>query len=464
MAVRNIEADPILANIISDIEDRRRMSAGIEECRKRKQDFAGDLEMDLTGIAMVPEARDMMTQRLTEYWAQRQIGKPRLDDERANNREIVVGGGLHAAIYAAARVAAGFPKPVVLERSGPERVGGAFAVSMKPVFRLNSRNRPGTVGLPNQDKALNYIPGAPLQPSMITSEEYPDNADMAWLIRVALAQNAIVFPNVTVKQVDSRNGAVRGGNSVMRVTTGNGDAFTCGRVIDARGMGDPSTAGVGDSVITFPQLMKRMGSMFPLKGMREVAVIGGGDSAKCAVESMLGIAPGNSSPIGLDYVSNVGWYTGGTISQTCSEFREQQRGRYIRIGQFLDGNISNPTTRLEVFSQRGYATPTVGGVIVNERTYDLAVLCTGSTTPSLDDNGYGFFGVRAPGTDESGTIVARQAAPIPYFKIGPAAGIPFSEAEITARVADNQANIVAMFRLAQRTAALGTMLTALDNI
>lgn len=458
MAVRNIIADPILANIIGDVEDRRRMSEGIEACKERKTDFAGDLEMKLAGIAMVPEARDLVTERLTEYWSARFVGTPRADDDRARNREIIVGGGLHAAIYAAARVARGFPKPIVLERGNASQVGGAFAVSMKPVFRLNSRNRPGTVGLPNQDKALNYIPGAPLQPSMVSSEEYQDNAAMAWLIRVALAQNATVFPNVTVSSISSRGDA-------MRVTIEGGDAFSCGRVIDARGMGDPIASGNGSSVITFPQLMERMGGMFPLRGMREVAVIGGGDSAKCAVESLLGIAPGNSSPIGLDYVSNVGWYTGGFISDTCSEFREQQRGRYIRIGQFLEGNVSNPTTRLELFNDRGYATPTLGGVIVNDRTYDMAVLCTGSTVKSLDDLGYGFFEVRAPGmpqTDDA-TVIARQAAPIPYFKIGPAAEISFSQAEITARVADNPANQVAMFRLAQRTAALGTTLDALNN-
>jgi hypothetical protein len=158
----------------------------------------------------------------------------------------------------------------------------------------------------------------------------------------------------------------------------------------------------------------------------------------------------------------VGWYTGNGISQTCSEFREQQRGRYIRIGQFLDGNVSNPSTRLETFNGSGYATPMPDGVIVNDRTYDMAILCTGSRLPSLEDSGYSFFEVRTPAADDapSATVIGTQAAPVPFFRVGPAAGIPFSNAEIRADVAGNAANIVAMFRLAPRTAALASLLGA----
>jgi hypothetical protein len=448
---REIEPEPVVAEIINDVKDRRRMSEGIEACRSRREDFESDLEMDLAGIAMVPEARDMVTERLTEYWAGRAPLARYLRNDvsgNADNREVIVGAGLHAAVYAASRVQLGFPKPIVLERN--DRPGGAFAVSMKPVFRLNSRNRPGQVGLPNQDKALNYIPGAPLQPSMITSEEYPDNADMAWLIRLTLAQNADVYTGVTVTSVRSVDG-----NSV-RLQTNDG-AIDAARLIDASGMGDPLAESRGDTVLTFQQFMERMGTMFPLRGMSEVAVIGGGDAGKCAVESLLGIAPGNSSAIGLDYVNRVGWYTGGLISTSCSEFREGQRGRYIRIGQFLDGNVSNPTTRLEVFNSNGYATPLPDGVLVNDRTYDMAVVCTGGQTTSLDDDRYSFFDLRVT-EQPNATVVGKRATPIEYYKIGPAANIQFSNAEIRAEVADNQANQVAMFRLTPRTAALAAML------
>jgi hypothetical protein len=449
------EIDPvlILRGIIEDIADRRRMGAGITACLARKQDFDSQLEMKLAGIAMVPEARDLVTERLGEYWDTRRLGVSRDD------REWVIGAGLHAAIYCAARVRMGYPRPVVLEQNGAGKVGGAFAVSMKPVFRLNSRSRPGNVGLPDQDKALNDLPGGLIQPSMISSEEYPDNADMAWLIRLALAQFADVYPDVTAASAAQESKRSSDGRPKVRLTTTEG-TFSCARVIDARGMGDPvAMPSASQAILNFTQFMERMGGMFPLRDMGQVAVLGGGDSAKCAVESLLGVAPGNTSAIGLDYVNRVDWYVGPNgIGPTCSEFREQQRGRYIRIAQFLAGNESQPADRLRLISGRGYITPLPDGALVNDRTYDTVIMCTGSKLAKLDDPGYAYYPVRADPDRSASTVLAKMAEPIQIYQIGPAAGIEFSDAEVNAGITENKANLVAMFRLAQRTAALGAML------
>jgi hypothetical protein len=441
---REIAADPILQDIIEDILDQKRMSAGIEACRERMSDFGSQLEMQLAGIAMVPEARDRVTERLDAHWTRRAAaGVP-----DTTGRELIIGAGLHAAIYAASRVRMGYRKPIVLERG--DRPGGAFAVSMKPVFRLNSRSRPGRVGLPDQDKALNYIPGAPLQPAMISSQEYPDNTDMAWLIRLTLAQYADVYPGTAVTGIGVLTG------TALRVTTSSGP-LRAARVIDARGIGtERRQAGA----LTFSEFMGRMGGMFPLRGMAQVAVIGGGNSGLCAAESLLGVAPGNTSAIGLDYVSRVDLYGTTIDGRSCSEFRTSARGRYMKLAQFLTGNTSQPTDRLRLMGVNGYVTALPGddGALVNDRPYDMAVVCTGSALGPLEplETRYPYTELRV---SPSSTVLAKQARPLQLFRIGPAADIAFSEAERQAGIDANKASQVAMFRLAQRTAALGAMLS-----
>lgn len=456
--------NPVIQNVIDDVSDRNRLSLGIEACRQRENDFSGKLEMQLAGVAMIPEARAMMDRQLTEYWQRTSLrnfsGQPRAADDK----EVVIGAGFHAAVYCANRVRMGFPKPFVLERGTAEQVGGAFAVSLSPVFRLNSRNRPGTVGFPDQDKALNYLPGGLIQPSMITSEEYPTNADMAWVIRVTLAQYAMVYPDATVTSLsefgDSQEGII--------IDLSDGRTVKAGRVIDARGTGNElATADASTTVLTFRQLMERMGGMFPLRGMQQVAVIGGGDSAKCAVESLLGIAPGNTSAIGLDYVTRIDWYTGGEVSEsTCSQFREGQRGRYIRIGQYLAGNESNPSTRLRVIRDRGFTSQIPDGVLVNDRTYDMAVVCTGSQRENLGEDAarLTYFQIAKSGPVSSReTVLGTRAIPFPLYRIGPAADLIFSDSEYASGITSIPANRVAIFRLAPRTAALAAMLPSVGS-
>ena len=456
---------PFIQEVVNQIQDRQRLAAGIRACTARERDFASTQEMLLAGIAMIPEAREMVSDAITRNWAKNAAtfnAEAIAKKSDFRDREFIVGGGFHAAVYAANRVRTGFRRPIVLEQNPAGKAGGAFAMSLNPVFRLNSRSRPGTAGLPDQDKALNFLPGGLLQPAMISSEEYPTNADMAWLIRLTLAQYAVVYPGVSVTEIRGEGG----NNESATLATSSGD-ITVGRVVDARGIGTENQLGTadGERVLTFSQLMTRMGGMFPLRGIRQVAVIGGpdgngngGDSGKCAVESMLGIAPGHTSAIGLDYIDRADWYTELGNGQTCDDFRQSQRGRYIRIAQYLDGNVSNPSTRLRVIGQRGYKTPMPDGVLVNDRTYDMAVLCTGSTRADLNPQGLSFFAVRGPGVTNRGTVLATRAAPFPYYRIGPCADIPFSDTEIQSGITDIPANKVAIFRLAPRTAALAGML------
>jgi hypothetical protein len=166
---------------------------------------------------------------------------------------------------------------------------------------------------------------------------------------------------------------------------------------------------------------------------------------------------------GLDYVTQIDWYTElGVNGPTCSEFRESQRGRYIRLAQYLEGNESNASTRLRVMNTRGFATPMPDGALVNDRTYDMAVQCTGLKMDAVEDSLQ--YYLLAQGEAQSngktiGTILGRQASPYQSFRVGPRAELPFTRAEEDAGLAALAATKSAIFRLAPRTAALATRLS-----
>jgi len=440
---------PVISEVIERVRDKRRMAEGIVACAERGADFSSQLEMELTGVFMIPEARRMMSDALTASWARPYPGSSAALD----GREVIIGGGYAAAVYAAGRVRAGFPRPVVLERGRPDQVGGAFAMSLEPVLKLNSRSRPGMGGLPDQDGALNYVPGGILQPDLLSSAEYHDNAEMAWLIRVTLAQFADVYAQAPVTRV----GRDSSGRLYLEFPQGRS---LPGRILDARGCGDPVALSdgsrLGPRIMTFTQFMERMGGMFPLRGIRRLAVIGGGNSGLCAAESALGIAPRNTSVIGLDYVRKVDLYAPELDGRTCDAFRQGQRGRYLRLAQYLEGNTSSPSARLGVIAQRATAVPLPEGVLVNERTYDMAVLCTGYALPVLRGIETFTFTDYLRGT----TVLARRAPGLRYYRIGAGADIPFSATETEAGVPAEPANKVSMFRNGPRVAALAITLPA----
>src|SRR5438270_13826392 len=150
----------------------------------------------------------------------------------ATSREVFIGSGFHAAAYATTRVLSGYPKPLVLERN--QRVGGTFAMTSRPTFYLNSRNRSGTAGLAgDQGASLNYLPGAPIQAANVSMTEYQTNTEMALVIRLALAQYADVVTDADVLSV-SRDG------SSVEIDIADRGVLRAGRVIDARGLGDPA--------------------------------------------------------------------------------------------------------------------------------------------------------------------------------------------------------------------------------
>ena len=447
-----IEASAPIESLLTTVAVKQGASEGMRAMMQRESDFPSPLAAKLTGVALDPYGRQVGDQVLDAWWSDEARQQDALSDGSLD-REVIIGSGFHAAVYAATRVRSGYPKPLVLERG--QRVGGTFAMTARPTFYLNSRNRPGSAGLAGDQRAsLNYLPGAPIQAANVSMTEYQTNTDLAFVIRLALAQFADVVTDANVASV------VRDGPGV-EIQIQDRDPLRAGRVIDARGLGDPTGQDLanGTTILTFPQFMTRMAAMWPLRGLRQVAVIGGGDSARCTVESFLGIAPQPfMAAAALDSVDRIDWYADG-LPAMCDAWQQQIRGRYQAIGRYLRPDRFG-VRRLTVLGRRAQPVALPGAGLIDGRTYDLVVVCTGNRETDIDGLDFGAF-------DEyptaGGTVVARRHYNLPAFRIGPHARLPFTTQERQDGVADIPANAVSMFRTASKTAALAATLDAVTR-
>jgi hypothetical protein len=441
------EPSNLINLILSAVSSQPSAAAGMQATMQRATEFPSLMHAQLAGIALDPAGRAAADQILDTFWADK-ARQNELLDNTGDTREVIVGSGFHAASYAAIRVLSGFDRPLVLERS--DRVGGTFAMTAQPTFYLNSRNRPGGAGLAgDQGASLNRLPGALVQAANVSMAEYQTNADMAFVIRLALAQFADVIPGANVISVSGDDGYVQ-----VEIR----DRGTCeyGRLIDARGVGDPIAQKLanGTRLLTFPQFMQRMAGTWPLRGLRRVAVVGGGDSGKCAVESLLGIAPPpGTAAAALDHVDRIDWYS-QTIPDTCDDWRDQARGRYQAIGHYLRPDRFG-VQRLAVLDRPAVPVALPDGVLIEGRTYDLVILCTGSREADIDGLAESEFSLYST---PDGVPVARKHLSMPAYRIGPHAQLPFTDREFADGIADIPANKVSMFRTAAKTAALAATL------
>ncbi len=404
--------DSYLSTLISRIASNRRMNTGIRAMRDQVAMFGGNTERaTLAGIAMQPESREYLEARIDSMWDRYSLPE--------TAPEIVIGGGLHSAIYCATRVALGFSRPTVLESDYTP--GGIFAVTDIPSFWLNSRNRPGNAGLPNSENNVNFIPSAPLQVPDISGTKFPVNTDLAFIIRLMLADSANLYVNRTVTSFDS---------SEMMLEMETGETIRAGRIIDARGLGKPLAKPEvnGETILSFPQLMRQMANPLPLAGMGRVAVIGNGDSARCAVESLLGLGPQQTMRSAtVEYLPRIDWYA-RNLPLKYSAWKEQVRGRYGAIGAYLEGGGNVP--RLRIINERGYPTPVPSGVLVNLDTYDRAVMATGWSRRDLIYRRSYFEPVYANGNSQTLRIASRYDGG-EYYAVGPAADMSFDNNEFS---------------------------------
>jgi hypothetical protein len=422
-----------VGSVLSKIAQDKSMNDGVKAMMARAPEFDSTLAAKLTGVALVPQARAMFDRELDMMWASAAVPQ--------EAPEIVVGAGLHAAIYCAVRVAEGHPKPLVIEAQ--PRAGGIFAVSRDSTFYLNSRNRPGNLGIPGRGEALNVLPGAPVQPADLSGDEYQPNSALSFSIRTALAMNARVIVGREVVEANSTS-----------VTLADGKTIKTARVIYATGLGEPKGPAEmdGERMMSYPQFLASLDQPFPFQGLKRVAVIGAGDAGKTVIEAMTGQGPSSQMSVAsLDFIETIDWYG---VPESCAfraGWKENNRSRYQGIARLLPTDIDGTDARVKPIRRRADSSGVAfEGAYVDGARYDLVVWATGfnSNVDVADMAEY-----RA-----GGRVVARMKES-GVFVVGPAAAIVVTpEANVPQTVPENTA---AVFRYADRTASLAMHLPAL---
>lgn len=413
----------VMREIASDLS----MNSGMEAMMGRAKEFDSPLVAKLAGIGVDPKSRLHFEAALDAMWAQTTIP--------SEAPEVVIGGGLHASIYCAARVHQGSAKPLVIERN--ERAGGAFAVSRQPSFFLNSRNRPGELGVPRRDEALNFIPFAAIQPADLGGDEYQTNTEMAFAIRATLAMNAKVVTGRTVRRAE--NGLV---------ILDDGTEITTQRAIWATGLGEPAAPRqtVTDidrsRVLNYFQFLASLDAPFPMQGMKRVAVVGAGDAGKTVVEALLGQGPRRADTVAsLDWVERIDWFGLSPEALDREGWEKCNRSRYRGIGRAMPSENGVQSARIVPSSSRAEEVASgYNGAYLDGVRYDRVIWCAGFPRNS-PWAGYNSFNV-------GGREVAREIEP-KTFTIGPTAQLPFNPPAGSADVAENT---VALFRYADLTA------------
>lgn len=418
---------------------------------ERKGEFMNPLTPKLVAIASSEKACRKFDDTLDAMWA---------NTKTREAEEIIVGGGFHAAVYCAIRVQQGHPRPLVIDAS--PHPGGVFAVSRGPAFYLNSRNRPGNLGIPGTEGALNVIPGAPVQPSDLSGDEYQRNSDVAFCVRATLAMYGDVLAGRAVAVVEEGFD----GQSLRRyrLTLDNGDIKYADRVIFATGIGEETKfdGAVRDNerVMYSREFMAMMDRPFPLRGMGRVAVVGCGDSGRVVIEALTGQGPTTGMSVAsLDYPDVIDWYGLSRIAVTREAWEGCNRSRYRGIGRLLPRQ-SAPDKASRIVAKDN-AMILGGGfecAYVDETPYDYVIVCTG----------YAMDGFRDIVPEEWSLVnhlegnrqVARRFNSEDVWFIGPAAQLDLNEQEMASFGSAIKENSTALFRYAARTATLAANIAA----
>jgi hypothetical protein len=297
-----------------------------------------------------------------------------------------------------------------------------------------------------------------MQPSDVSGAEYQANADLGLVVRCTLALNAVVR-QAKVTEI------VKNGSRLVVVT--NRGNVVARRVIIATGVGAPlRVLGVtydNERLMSFAGFMRRFDqTMFPLRGLGRVAVVGAGDSGRTVVEALTGYGPYmGASVASLDYVPQIDWYGVGT-TMTKERWLQCNRTRYKALAALFPnakGTVRN--ARVVPRPRADGVFRTTDGVQINGQSYDTAICCLGFDAPEqrwppLDPSFD--LGVFRSGTDGVFGVPLGKASvgDRALVVVGPAANIPFEDnSDPEPRIEENR---VALFRLAPRTATLASIL------
>lgn len=283
-------------------------------------------------------------------------------------REVGFGAGLHMAVWAATRAAAGFAPPMVFEQN--LATGGVFAQLQD--FRMNSVNQASVqsvaTGTPSRivptspSDDLNWIPNSPYQAAdQAGGWEYPTSGHMCRAIQKTLKDYAVVYTGAKDMKFD-RNG---------RVFTADGQNLgVAKRIIFAGGVVPKDATMAGGAVMNgFDFLAKPPRELHNIK----IAVVGAGDTAAQVVEYMLGqglYAP--STP-----PREIHWYGGLSMPQTKDGWMVTAHARWAGLGRHFPQRDGVYSGVVRPFATKGKMIPLGKMAMVNGQMYDLVVMCTG---------------------------------------------------------------------------------------
>ncbi|WP_163573030.1 hypothetical protein [Fodinicola feengrottensis] len=161
----------------------------------------------------------------------------------------------------------------------------------------------------------------------------------------------------------------------------------------------------------------------------------------------------------LDSVDRIDWYS-NDLPRNCAIWKDEIRGRYQAIGSYLRPDRFG-AQRLNVINRRATPVALPGAGLIDGRTYDLIVVCTGNTESDVQ-------GLRSTDfyeyTTSDGQAVAQRHFEIPVFRVGPHAKLPFTRQEREDGISNIAANAASMFRTATKTATLAAILPAVPTV
>lgn len=296
-------------------------------------------------------------------------------------REVIIGGGVHAAIYAATRGRMGKVQPMILERSGA--YGGPFGRLSN--FMLNSqtfsnaeafKSGPARIPFNTPSESQNYFPNFRRQVWDIAYREYPDSQDIARVV-----ENAIMNYSESYRYCDIEWEISEDDIRLYQKGTGNRIQGRPSRLIIATGLKMPEPKyTVGPQTVISADLF--LSAPFVPDG--RIAIVGGGDTANIVAEYLLGMSPtvlAEMPPAQFD------WYGGSDMPVTKEEFISTRTGRYMGLARHFPesrkNGVINPIRRKGIISQIGdYA-------LVNFERYNLVIDATGyKPDPAIDRYDY----------------------------------------------------------------------------
>lgn len=302
-------------------------------------------------------------------------------------RTVIVGGGVHGAIYAATHYAVTGNRAMVIERQASP--GGVFG-RLCP-FRLNSVNDasresvqsgPSRIRPRSESDDLNYFPNAPVPQISRRAQghEYPASTDVRNMICDTLYETAEVYADCSLFAFDSDGDCYIDGNMI-----GNAE-----RIIWAAGLRMTASFPTSKSILTAEQFLADPTRLSWAR--QNVAIVGGGDTAATVAE----VATGQGmTQLGSALPNSIAWYGGTRMPTHKMAWAEKIHARYMGLARHFPqlGDISilrdedgdeYPTANMlggesyiRPYAELGEIRDLGNKAMVNGRLYDQVIDATG---------------------------------------------------------------------------------------